>query len=216
MIKVSVITACLALGGMVGSASAATLSGTFTIDIYNFNSGGNSANAVATEANVTAHAGDLVKTIVYTGDLDFSSTGNNNTTIADFLDSGNGTYDDTGLVGITQSQKNYQATTIYVITRDNYTHGLSGIIEHDDGISVYDDGALVADSSDPTVEIETAFNFNGGDFKLIYSAANGNPEVLRVDVVPVPPAIALFGSGLLGLGMLAFRRKRRSADTAAA
>ena len=33
---------------------------------------------------------------------------------------------------------------------------------------------------------------------------------LRVEAIPIPPALALFGSGVVGLGLLARRRKRKA------
>jgi hypothetical protein len=47
------------------------------------------------------------------------------------------------------------------------------------------------------------------NFRLIYSAANGTPEILRMPLttVPLPAAAWLFGSALFGLGFV----KRRKA-----
>ncbi|RYH05909.1 VPLPA-CTERM sorting domain-containing protein [Tropicimonas sp. IMCC6043] len=96
---------------------------------------------------------------------------------------------------------------------DRSNDKFAGSVLHDDGISAYDDGVLVslASAADPTRAITTEFLFNGGDFRLIYAAANGNPEVLSVTTTPIPlPAGGLLLLSGLG-GFAAFARRRKAA-----
>ena len=208
MIK-TLATAAIMMAGSVTSISAATLNGTFTIDIYNYNSNGNSDNADATAANVAANAANLVKTITYTGLIDFTTTDDGDPpTIFEFLSNAGGVFDGTGL-DILVSSGGFGVTTLLDIT-GSFATAVDGVISHDDGITLLDgSGNTIVASADPTVQIDTGFSASAGDFRLIYSAANGSPEVLNVDVdvaaVPVPAA----GLLLLGaLGALGLRRRK--------
>jgi hypothetical protein len=210
--------------GLGGTAHAASVvSGTFSVDIYNYNAGGSSANAAATELNVSTYSGSFVKSITYTGALDFETTGSSNT-ILDFLESGSGTVSDsTGLNTIVAStgsgsgDSEFQTTTLYVFTWNGALD--DGSILHDDGISLFNgDGSLATPSSAaaPTSQTTTVFGAVAGNLKLIYSSANGNPEVLQVtgtpSAVPIPAAAWLFAPGVLGL--LGYTRKRKATATA--
>ena len=196
--------------GLGGAANASyVVSGVFSIDVYNYNAGGVSANADATPGNVTANAGNLVNSITYTGSLDFFTPPG--TTILAFLQSGGGLLSDTTGLNIAHSTGNFQTTTLLDITWNASLPG--GTIEHDDGISLYDDGILVTPASAalPTVAVDTTYGPVSGNLRLIYSAANSNPEVLQVTAVPIPGAVWLFGSGVLGLLGVGYSRKRKAA-----
>lgn len=224
--------AVLAAAAMVGSASAATLNssattaGKFSLKIYNFDAGGSSANAAATVANVDAQAlaGSLVFNGSYTGDLDFFLDTRNGPaggapTIADFLATGNGSatgfsgadFNDLILSdGAGSGDPVFGTTTFFDFTAD-ITSALYGDVTHDDGISLLDDGVTVASSAPPTTVKDTPYAFNGGAFRLIYAAANGDPSVLKVDVAAVPlPATLFLMLGALG-GLGAMSRRRRAA-----
>ena len=171
----AIALAAIAIGG---AASAATLNGTFNIDIYNYDAGGSSAAAAATAANVAVH-GPATVSVIYTGDLNFSTTGGGSS-IQDFLDSGGGTIIGPDLSAYALSAGSFGTTTLFDITF-NAAAGISGTISHDDGISLYNNGFVVADSSNPTVEIDTDYSLSAGSVRLIYSAANGDPEILNVE-----------------------------------
>lgn len=204
------LAAAVLSGASALGANAAVLNGTFTIDLYNYDAGGSSAAAAATVANVTANT--LTASITYTGDLNFYN--NSNTSVRTFLEFGGGSFtEDSGDVdALVLSSGGFTTTTLFDITGVT-PRSYNGTITHDDGITLLDGaGNIIADSSAPTSSIATAFsNLPGGNFRLIYSAANGNPEVLSMDVAPVPlPAGGLLLAGALG-GLAALRRRRKTA-----
>ena len=212
-IKTTFIGAIIATVMMSGASQAATfLQGNFALEIGNFNAGGSAGNAQANEATLIE---EYEATGFYNGALDFNIGAGNSasTTIGDFLNSGSGTFTgfDQAVLDLTLSTPTFQDTTIFSFVA-NFADGFSGSVLHDDGVSVLDDGTVVAASTAPTIAITTGFGFDGGDFNLIYVAANGNPSILEVEVspVPVPAALPLFLAGFGGLGLMA-RRKRKAA-----
>lgn len=207
--KVVAVAAIAAGAATFGTANAAVLTGTFNIGVYNYNAGGSSAAADATAANVAAHnvAGEFLGNFTYTGDLNFITTGGGGSSILEFLQSAGGALSSTTGLNTLISAGGFGTTTLLDITA-NLGALANGVISHDDGISLFQNGVLIVDSAAPTVDINTPFTFAGGAFRLIYSAANGNPEVLRVDAspVPLPGALLLFMGGLGGLGAVTRRR----------
>ena len=195
---------------------ASTLNGTFTIDIRNFAATGVASGSDATEANFNAQASDAV--ITYTGNINFGiGPGNSNTTtIANFLASGGGviTNADAGelalLASTLLSQGTYVTTTFFKIT-GTFASAVTGLITHDDGITLVANGQTGGVSAPPTTQVNTAFTATNGAFKLFYAAANGNPSILKVDVAAVPiPAGGLLLIGALG-ALAAFRRRKSAA-----
>lgn len=193
------------------SATAATLAGTFNVDIYNFNAGGSTATASATAANVTAQAANLIASITYTGVIDFVvdlPQSQSATTINEFLATGGGIIvGDTSGLDILLSTPSFAITTFFDFTAADLG-SFRGNIRHDDGVTLLRDNVVIASSAPPTEAIDTPFTDASGDFRLIYAAANGNPSILQVTAVPLPAAALL----LLGaLGSLAFVSRRRRA-----
>ncbi|AXI47238.1 VPLPA-CTERM sorting domain-containing protein [Sulfitobacter sp. SK012] len=220
--KAILASTTLAIGIFAGAAQSATLSGTFTVDIANYNAGGSRSAAGATLHHLLDN---IDATVTYTGALDFGlSSGNSSTTtIANFFASGSGAV--TGLTdaigGLILSTPTFQNTTLFNFAAMGLG-AFAGNIRHDDGIRLYDNRVLEVNHPSPTVAVNHAFDFSGGRFNLIYAAANGNPSVLHVtgdpsvlnvpvdpSPVPLPAALPLL---LAGLGSLAVaRRKRRAA-----
>jgi len=207
----------LALALSAGAASAATLSGTFTINIYQ-STMVDAAQSAATLANVAAST--FLDSIVYNGDLDFATSAGNSTTIGSWLATGVGgtVFGLNPLVAALQQSKadigaGTATTTFYDIV-GVFTSGFNSMISHDDGISVFDDGVLFATSAAPTSVITTAANgFDGGTWRLIYAATNSDPSVLKVtgNNLPTPVPVPAAGLLLLGaLGGLAFWRRRKT------
>jgi hypothetical protein len=93
--KTSLIAATLAIGTTAGVANADYLSGTFNIDIYNYNAGGSSAAVNATPTNLTPAR--YLTSVQFTGPLKFftddAATGIS--TIQEFLDSASGSWTET-------------------------------------------------------------------------------------------------------------------------
>ncbi|MEX2519173.1 MAG: VPLPA-CTERM sorting domain-containing protein [Paracoccaceae bacterium] len=216
--------AVLAAASIVGSASAATLNssmtttGSFDLKIYNFDAGGSADAAAATEANIAAQAGNLVFSGTYTGDLSFFlDTPGGAPTIAEFLATGGGSligfsganFNDLILSDGAGSSDPVFGTTTFFDFSAEITSSLFGTVTHDDGISLLDDGVTVASSAPPTTVLDTDYAFNGGVFRLIYAAANGDPSVLNVDVqaVPLPATLFLMLGALGGLGVMSRRRR---------
>jgi hypothetical protein len=95
-------------------------------------------------------------------------------------------------------------------------------ILHDDGISLFNEAALGTDlvptgHSAPThSQTDTTAGLGAGTYDLWYSEVNGAPAQLDVSFTFTPPppppvaeptSLALFGTGLIALGLLRRRRK---------
>ncbi|WP_162933006.1 VPLPA-CTERM sorting domain-containing protein [Roseovarius sp. EL26] len=212
----------VATATFASAASAATLSGTFSIDIYQ-RTNVDAAGASATLANVAA-AGAKLDTITYTGDIDFGTfNGSDSTTIGQWLATGvNGSV--LGLsaaTSILQLSKpdigsNSATATFFDITA-TFASAFDSVIRHDDGITLFDDGVQRVTSSAPTVVKNTFADgvnaFDGGEWRLLYVATNGDPSVLKVTgdnvpTIPLPAGLPLMFAGLGGLALL--RRRSNS------
>ncbi len=226
------------------TAQSATLSGTFDVRVvnYSFERNQNRSVAVADANNFDARFNAAVDgvnrdTFTYTGELDFFVDNYPRDldleTISDFLSSAtSGTFAglDATVGGRKLSAPTFRTTTLFEFT-EVYSNAFDTRATHDDGFSIYDDGVELLSYSNPTGIRTTprtgTVNFSGGEFKLIYAAANGNPSKLLVEgdglpfdpidnndvpAVPLPaPALLLMGS----LGALAVVRRRQSKKSSA-
>jgi hypothetical protein len=230
MKKIFLLAAAAVLASGV-SATAATLSGVFTVEAVRVTNL-NGTESQATKANFdAARAGTLgagglgdapfyaTDDFMYTGELKFRRGGNPSTpqTISNWLASGtpggvSGL--DAGFGGLQLSTGSIGSTTA---TTTFFKFSLASLsdaifeITHDDGVAVYGNGALVGATVGPTSETTSTFTgFTGGTLDFYYVATNGNPSIFEVDATPVPVPAAL-PMLLAGLGLAGWVGRRRKA-----
>jgi len=212
-VKTLAIAASIAALSLGTAAHAASLSGLFNVQVNNYNAGGSGSNARALPQNLWVNNGGPDDFFRYDGSLDFRVPNPDNTdleTIADFLVTGTGSVMglDPMVADLRLSSPTFQDTTIFSFTTI-IPYDVMLEVRHDDGLSVVDDGMVVANSVNPTTERTTGpFLMTAGQARFYYVAANGNPSVFEVDVSPAPlpmPAALLLAS-LAGLGLA--RRKK--------
>lgn len=213
-------TSAALLVGAATTASAAILTGTFDVSVYQ-RLEVDRTESEATEGNVTA-AGSPVAALTYTGALDFSTNDqSDSTTIADWFssnpDGASAISSLTGSLADTLSTPNIDdgsalATFIVFSTNLGNASG-SGTVTHDDGFTMLYNGAVAGSFQDPTSKRTTSYTIPGGgsgDFELIYVATNGDPSILQVSAVPVPAAGLLLLTALAGGAAVAHRRRKAS------
>ena len=222
---------CFALTGAATIAQANPITGTFDVTIYQAYTGSSNINdptQQAEQGNPLITGAGTAGT--YTGALDLCSgspgCSTNINTIDAFFASAGGTTTGLGSIGSNLlSTAPFDYTTVMVFT--GTTNGIiSGIIDHDDGASLYDGPGYsnpVMLAPGPVVATPTPYGPFSGNWQLIYVESNGLPAVLdfevtrgNSDTTPLPAALPLFASGLGALGLVGWRRKRKSAAVATA
>lgn len=227
----TIAAASIAIVAAATGAQAATLNGTFEVRVvnYTFDTNQSSSVSVANQSNFDARYaagvdGETRDTFTFSGALDFfvpNPTDEDLESILQFLGTSAGgsiTGLDATVGGLRLSQPTFKTTTLFEFT-EVYANAFETSVTHDDGFAIYDDGAHLVSYSNPTGIRTTPGNnqtasFTGGEFRLIYAAANGNPSKLLVEgdgvpAVPLPASALLLMGGVGALGAMR-RRKARS------
>lgn len=213
--------------------AALLLQGTAQAAVYNVSVWTGAPNGVdssnlANLANVPTGAADA--TFTYNGPLSWFDIEPQNTTPAgnlakNFLNiasisgfaSPSGAYADSAAFGNTSLSIAGDAYDSFFIITGTYYSSADTLasITHDDGVSVYVNGAPVFQFAAETAARTDQFTLPGGglkQFALYYVSANGAPSVLDfAPPVPEPATWAMMLIGFAGVGFMAYRcQKRRS------
>jgi len=92
-------------------------------------------------------------------------------------------------------------------------------VTHDDGVALFGASGVIKPDNETTnaaaipqaVDGATLYTLLAGNYTLYYVSSNDLPEVLQTTLtptIPLPATLPLFATGLAGLGLLGWRRKK--------
>lgn len=233
----------LALLGWAGAANiaqAATVSGPFSVSIYQ--SSGNTGASTAAIKLLANNQADLTNPMLtdgvsfletgsYNGAIDFYTSGGGST-IGDFLNSAGGTPSGFSLATLnlalsTSGVTSTGITTLFVFSGSTTAAGaIAGNVTHDDGASIWVPSTASYAMHQPVPTSSTTDVYSSiaasTPFDIYYVSANGDPEQLQMTsannadlTTPLPASVWLFGSVLAGSGLFFGRRRKRQSAAAA-
>ena len=204
------------------SAGAAHATPTYSVQVWTGAPDGVNASTIADLAHQPT--GLASATFLYNGAINWNADGSKpGNTFGDFLNvdlgtnpaSPRGTYTTVDQFSAATMSTSGDTIDSYFHIAGNYDAGAAdflGSFMHDDGASLYVDGALLSGSPSETTAVTDNFTLPNGvhSFDITYVEANGAPSVLDVTFpdavnVPEPVSMALLSVGLLSLGVA--RRK---------
>ena len=94
-------------------------------------------------------------------------------------------------------------------------------VTHDDGVALFGASGVIKPDNETTnaaaipqaVDGATLYTLLAGNYTLYYVSSNDLPEVLQTTLtptIPLPATLPLFATGLAGLGLLGWRRKKKA------
>ena len=226
----------LALAMSPGTAAAGILTGTFQFSVWTGETNGLGFQAV----QGTTIAGSASATFNYLGGLNFDLNQPQNSTNAGDLNSsffatagnaapdygisgysGSGNFTDAnadystlaGFLAGSASASGYNWGSLYRISLGVLNAGTVLKVTHDDGFSIYQNGARVGTTTaGPTSRITESVTLTSTtETFLYYGRQNGSPSVLIVDATSVPDGgltLSLLGLACTGLGLVRRRLNR--------